>query len=201
MARGYDDTHSWLVMGAKIVLPLLALSLLATLFLVSQRIDPSQPVPYADIDLDELAREPRMTEPHFAGVTEDGAALTVSAAGARPDAVGSGASATGIVARIDSPGAFWADIVADEGRLDPIRGEVRLRGAVSLRTSAGYAIESDEINLTIDRTRIEAPVSVVADAPFGQLSAGAMTLSTSGADAPYLLVFNAGVKLIYHPVN
>jgi lipopolysaccharide export system protein LptC len=201
MARGYDDTHSWLVMGAKIVLPLIALSLLATLFLVSERIDPSQPIPYADIDLVELAREPRMTEPHFAGVTVDGAALTVSASGARPDAVGNGASATGIVVRIDSPGVFSADIVADEGRLDPIRGEIRLRGAVSLRTSAGYAIASDAVSISTDSTRLESPLAVMADAPFGQLSAGAMILSTTGAGAPYLLVFNAGVKLIYHPVN
>lgn len=201
MARAYDDTYSWLVAGAKIVLPLMALSLLATLFLVSERIDPSQPIPYADIDLDELAREPRMTQPHFAGVTEDGAALTVSASGARPDAAGNGASATGIVVRIDAGAAFSADITAQEARLDPAAGEVRLSGGVSLRTSAGYSISSEKVILRTDRTRLESPVAVQAEAPFGALTAGGMALSTAGAGAPHLLVFNAGVKLIYHPVN
>jgi lipopolysaccharide export system protein LptC len=201
MARNYDDTYSWLVAGAKIVLPLMALALLSTLFLVSERIDPTQPVPYADIDLDELAREPRLTQPRFAGVTEDGAALTVAASGARPDAVGTGASATGIVVRIESPEGFTADILADEGRLDPALGEVRLKGSVSLRTSAGYAIATEAVSMQTDRTRVEAPGMVVAEAPFGQISAGTMLLSTAGAGAPHLLVFNAGVKLIYHPVN
>lgn len=201
MARAYDDTYSWIVAGAKIVLPLTALVLLSTLFLVSERIDPTQPIPYADIDLDELAREPRLTQPRFAGVTEDGAALTVSASAARPESGGTGASATDIVARIDGPGGFVADITAREGRLDPTVAEVQLSGAVKLTTSAGYAITSERLNLSTDRTSIESPGSVTADAPFGQLVAGSMSLRADGPGAPHLLVFNAGVKLIYLPVN
>lgn len=201
MARQLDDTWSWIVAGARIVLPLTALSLLSLLFLVSDRTDPTQPIPYADIDLAELAREPRLTAPQFSGVTEDGAELTFTASGARPEAVAQGASATDVVARLQSPGGFSADVTARLASLDPVAAEVRLSGEVRLVTSAGYTISADEIVLATDRSRIEAPGPVLAEAPFGRLDAGGMDLRTEAAGAPYLLVFNGGVKLIYQPLN
>ncbi len=201
MARTYDDTYSWVVAGAKIALPLTALALLSMLFLVSDRIDPTQPVPYADIDLDELAREPRITLPHFAGVTEDGAALSLSATEARTDLLTAGVSASGIVARLKSPEGFSADVTAGLAQLDPLAGAVQLSGGVHIATSANYAIVAEEVLLSTDRTRIESPGAITADAPFGQIEAGAMVLQTEGVDAPHLLVFNNGVKLVYQPVK
>ena len=201
MARQLDDSWSWFVAGARIVLPLTALALLSMLFLVSDRVDPTDPIPYADIDLAELAREPRLTAPQFAGVTQDGAALTFSATGARPEAGVQGASATDVVARLQSPGGFVADITARLASLDPVATVLRLSGDVRLVTSAGYSISTEQLVLATDRSRIESLGAVLAEAPFGRLDAGSMDLRAEAEGAPYLLVFNGGVKLIYQPIE
>ncbi|MGB3251218.1 MAG: hypothetical protein WBB13_18855, partial [Tabrizicola sp.] len=70
------DRHTRLVGWLKVALPLTALAILSTLFLVARRIDPEAALPYAEVDVEDLAREPRMTAPTYAGTTEDGAALT-----------------------------------------------------------------------------------------------------------------------------
>ena len=46
-----------------------ALALLATLFLLADRIDPDDALPYAEVDVEDRAREPRMTAPTYAGIT------------------------------------------------------------------------------------------------------------------------------------
>ncbi|MGB4909398.1 MAG: hypothetical protein WBP15_12770, partial [Tabrizicola sp.] len=87
------DRHTRLVGWLKVALPLTALAILSTLFLVARRIDPEAALPYAEVDVEDLAREPRMTAPTYAGTTEDGAALTLSADEARPEAEGAPAKA------------------------------------------------------------------------------------------------------------
>jgi lipopolysaccharide export system protein LptC len=57
------DGYSRLVAWLKIILPLIALGILATLFLVSRTIDPSQTIPYADVDVQDLARNQRVGAP------------------------------------------------------------------------------------------------------------------------------------------
>ena len=77
MTRG--DTHSRLVGWLKLALPLAALVILSTLFLIADRIDPEAAIPYANVDVEDLARDPRMTTPSYAGLTSDGSALTLTA--------------------------------------------------------------------------------------------------------------------------
>jgi len=63
-----DNTYSRVVAWLRIALPLLALAILSTLFLLARTIDPAQNLPYADIDIDELTREQRIGNPQFAAV-------------------------------------------------------------------------------------------------------------------------------------
>ena len=85
MAISGNDTHSRMVFLLKVILPLAALAILSTLFLISRTIDPSAAIPYATVDVADRIREPRMTAPAYAGVTADGASLTVTADQASPD--------------------------------------------------------------------------------------------------------------------
>jgi lipopolysaccharide export system protein LptC len=77
-------TYSRIISWLKIILPLFALAILSTIFLVSQKVDPTTSIPYADIDVDELAREQRISTPNFATVTKDGSAITLHATSAKP---------------------------------------------------------------------------------------------------------------------
>jgi lipopolysaccharide export system protein LptC len=194
------DTHSRFVATAKIVLPLLALAILSTLFLFARTIDPNDAIPYADVDVAERAREPRLTAPTYAGITSDGAALTLQAAEARPDA-GAGATAQMLTARLDTPDGARTDLTAARMTFDNAAGLVSLDDGVTVTTTSGYMITTKTLTTRLDRTSLLAPGPVQAQSPAGMITAQGMTL-TQGADpATYVLVFKGRVKLLYTPQN
>jgi lipopolysaccharide export system protein LptC len=78
------DLHSRIVGWAKVILPLAALGILSTLFLFARTIDPEDAIPYAEVDVEDRIREPRLTAPTYSGVTSDGSAVTFQAVEARP---------------------------------------------------------------------------------------------------------------------
>ena len=194
----YDNAHSRLVAWAKIVLPLAALVLLSVLFLFSGKVDPSDPLPYAQADLDELAREPRLGAPEFSGVTRDGSALTVTAAEARADVKGE-PKAMDLQATLEAPSGFIARLVSKTGAIDPATGEITLDGMVLMTTSTGYSLTTATLQGTASEGTLTAAGEVTGKAPFGELTAGAMSLTPEN-DA-HVLRFTDGVKLIYDPAK
>lgn len=190
--------HSRLVAWLKVVLPLIALAILSTLFLLSRQTPTEGTLPYADVDVNELAREQRLAEPEYSTVTADGASLSVVAKMARPDPARPGASsADDLSARIDAKSGLTVTIASRSGQLDPAANRATFTGNVRVETSTGYRLDSPSLWTSLDRTRLEADGPVAALAPFGTIDAGYMTL-TAG-DAGYELVFKKGVKLVYDP--
>jgi len=196
----HDNFHSTLVSWLKIILPLVALAILSTLFLVARTVDPSDAIPFAEVDVEDRVREPRLTLPTWAGVMDDGAALTVSADEARPNA--DQASAERLVARLDMPDGASADLVSATGSLDPATRRLTVSGGVTLSTSSGYRIETERMVAALDRTSLVADQAVVATGPVGRVDADSMAL-TEKPDAPgqYVLVFKGAVKLLYLPAD
>lgn len=194
-----DDLHSRLVAFLKITLPLAALALLSTLFLFSGRIDPDAAIPYAEVDIAERAREPRVTAPAWAGITGDGAALTITADEARPGSTAQGATAQGLRAVLDMKGGGTAELTAEVGQIDLAGQELRMSGHVVVTTSTGWRVTSDALTAAMDRTRLASPGAVAATGPAGRLTAGSMLLSPASGAGHYAMAFNGGVRLVYHP--
>lgn len=194
------DGHTRLVGWLKVALPLAALAILSTLFLVARRIDPEAALPYAEVDVEDLAREPRMTAPTYAGTTEDGAALTLSADEARPEAEGVAAQAAGLRLELATPDGARTELVAADAVMDDASRQVLLSGGVTVTTSSGYRLETAEVAAKLDRTGLESRTPVLATGPAGEIRADGMSLSqdnrTPGA---YVLVFKGGVRLVYQP--
>ncbi|MFN3824927.1 MAG: hypothetical protein ACK4GW_13495 [Pseudorhodobacter sp.] len=196
----HDNFHSVLVSWLKIVLPLLALVILSTLFLVARTVDPSDAIPFAQVDIEDRVREPRLTLPTWAGVTDDGAALTVSADEARPGA--EQASAQQLVARLEMPDGGTADLVSASGTMDPATRRLTISGGVTLSTSTGYRVETEEMVAALDRTSLVADQAVVATGPAGRIDALSMALTEKpDAQGEYVLVFKGAVKLLYLPAD
>ena len=200
------DRHSRIVGWLKVALPLAALGLLSTLFLVADRIDPSNAIPFAQVDVEELANDPRMTAPSFAGTTSDGGALTLTATNARPASADQGAMAEGVDAKVDMPDGSSAAIQAGAVHIDEAAGQLRMAEGVTVTTSSGYRIVTAAMDAALDRTRLTSTNPVAADTPSGHLTADGFTLTqnadapaASGTEKPYLLVFEGGVKLVYQP--
>jgi len=196
---GGRDGHSRLVGWLKVALPLLALAILSSLFLVARTIDPEGAITFSEAELADRLREPRVTAPAFAGVTRDGATVTVTAAMAKPATEG-GASAEEVRAQLETPDGARSVLTAGALALAQDGKTATLRGGVLLAHSLGYEFRTDSMVLDLDRTGAQSEGAVEGFGPLGRLTAGQMTLSQPEAGRPdYLLVFNKGVSLIYQP--
>ena len=201
----YSRFVTWLKIG----LPLAALGLLSTLFLFSSEIDPSGALPYADVDVEALIRDPRLSAPRFAGVTEDGTALTVTATAIRMAAGESPGSLSGegITALIESADGQRNAISAASARFDQAGGRLYLDGEVRVSSAAGYDLRASDVTLTLESAEARSNAALSAEGPVGSLTAGGFTLrrAADGADpgssGALVLVFTDGVDLIYTPPN
>lgn len=195
-----DNAHSRLVGALKVLLPLTALVLLSTLFLLSRRVDPEAALPYARVDIADLLRDPRLTAPTYSGISREGDEVIFSAATAHPAGTdGSGARAVDPVLRLIGTDGAETRVVATEARIDPAAQVLVLSGAVRLDSANGYTVQSGEMIARLDRSRIDSPGAVTAEGPQGRISAGGFTLTRDAEPGHEVLVFNGGVKLIYLP--
>jgi lipopolysaccharide export system protein LptC len=194
-----DNAYSRLVVWLKVLLPLAALVLLSSLFLVARTIDPMRAVTEADRDVEGLARDLLVGAPDFAGVTRDGSALRVTARRARPDMSQAGRmTAEGVNGALETPGGARYEISADSAMLDSPGGQVAFSGDVVLTSSSGYMLRTEGLTASLDETRLAAPGPVTGEGPTGAIAAGGMTLRpTTESEGGYVLVFNNGVKLVY----
>lgn len=192
------DGHTRLVAWLKIVLPLLALGLLSTIFLVARQIDPAQSIPYSDVDVAELAREQRIGAPSYSGVTSGGAAVSFEAESARPEQSGDLVMAFAPRTRIDLPGGRVVTITSARAEFDRRKAQARMQGDLVVASSDGYRMQTEglDADLTLGEVVSGGPVSGVA--PFGALNAGNMRL-TRLEDGTHVLSFEQGVKLLYRP--
>lgn len=200
-----NNAYSRLVFWLKIVLPLAALGILSTIFLVSNAVDPDDAIPYAQVDVEQLAREPRVTAPSYAGVTDDGTevlieAETVTPETATPDNV--------VIDRLRTllriPDGSQAEISAGSGRIDTEQRQLILEDGIILRTSSGYVLKTEALLGSLRNIRLESRGLIEGRGPMGELSAGRMVLEQRAPEdrrigSDYLLVFNEGVRLLYQP--
>ena len=201
MARRYDNRHSRVVAGLKIALPLAALALLSSMFLLSRDVDPRQTIPFVELSVEDLAREERVGAPNYAGVTEDGAALYVTARAARP-VQGSGGTrviADGVHATLRSAQGTGTALIADNGLIDTEAQVLRLSGSVVITTSDGLSLRTSALSSRLDRTEIDTADRVTGLLNDAELQAGRMRLTAP--DGAIRALFTGGVKLVYRPRN
>jgi len=196
-----NNRYSRFVAWVKIILPLVALALLSSLVLFSRSIDPEGAIPFAEVDVRELARDQVISAPTYTGVTSDGAAIVLSAKSARPDlAEPTRGLATELNARIDTPDGQRVNVTAQKGQIDTRGGVAELSGDVRVDTSSGFSLRTDAMRTALDRTDITSHGPVEGDGPPGTLSAGSMHLfEDETRPGTYVLVFQDGVKLVYQP--
>ncbi|SEN51159.1 lipopolysaccharide export system protein LptC [Roseovarius tolerans] len=199
MARA-DNTYSRVVAGMKVLLPLIALGLLSTLFLISRTVDPSKSVPVAQADVEKRAQDMGASNPSFAGVTDTGDEILFSAGIARPGRdVDGPITADAVTAQIRLAAGTTVDITARAAEFDQRAMQTQLRGDVQITTSTGYVIDTDRLDMNLDALNATTPDTVTATGPLGDLTAGQMVLRNANGNGAAELLFTEGVKLIYQP--
>jgi lipopolysaccharide export system protein LptC len=194
MAR--TNAYSRLVGTLKVVLPIIALGILSTLFLLSEPPDPERALPFADVDVVQLAREQRLTEPQYAGVLGNGREITLVADAAVPDFERTNVivtdNVTGQIALADQQTLHFD---ARAGTIDVARRVADLSGDVIAEVTQGYRLFSDAVELQLGEFGMISPGDVVIVGDGLTLTAGAMDLQ--GPDGEAVVSFTGGVRVLY----
>lgn len=194
-----DNLHSRIVRLIRILLPISALALLSTTFLLARRVNPEDAIPIAEVDVSERARERQLTMPRFTGVSREGTSFDLSARVARPDAGDPRRmSADAMELVLSDPAGGRAQVRSDHGHVDTATRQVELDGAVRIETSTGYRMDTDRIEGTLGRLDVVAPGEVTGNGPLGTLRAGALRIDEDATGA-VRMVFTDGVNLLYRP--
>ena len=190
-----DNAHTRVVNFLKITLTLGALALLATMFLFARAPISDSTIPYAEIE--DIARESRVSAPEITGVTEDGSVVTITADIARPE--GDVIHIDGIAAFIDATDGTDIELTAGVGSYDNAAQTAYLTDLARLVTSNGYRMETTGLIADLETGVVESDGPLEIQTPFGSLTAGHVRVETGGPGTGAGIVFNEGVRLIYQP--
>ena len=194
------DRYTRLVNWLKVLLPLMALGLLSTLFLLSRAIDPETAIPFADKEIQDRLRDQIVTGPFYYGTTAKGDEIAFSSETLTTPQGEVGANrAEKIDVVMDLASGGQITVQANVGFFDIAEDTADLDGDVVITTSTGFRVTSARIIALMSRLDVRSPGTVQSVGPIGTLDAGSMVLSTPENDGPAQLVFTNGVKLIYMP--
>ena len=194
------DSYSRRGAFLKVVLPLAALAILSTLFLLSRGSNIDSTIPFSDAEIAERIRDQQITEPRFAGTTERGDEVFLSATKAVPGGGDNPGAAQDLRGEIRLARGGVITMEAASGWVNVPSDVAEFRGQVTIVTDTGYTLVTDRLETAVKRIDATAPGPVAGDGPLGTLNAGAMRVMAPDNDAEAThLVFLNGVKLVYDP--
>ena len=192
------DRYSRFVSIIKVALPLIALVLLSTVFLLSRNADPISTIPFAESDLKQRLADQVITGPVFAGLNATGDEMVVEAETLR--AAGENEQEADHL-QIDFQLANGTTVVltSQDGRVNILKREAILEKDVLFRTSKGTTFATEALIAQMEPLSVVSPGAISGRSPFGTLNAGSMRLETAAETGKRLLVFSNGVRVVYQP--
>ena len=196
-----ESVHSRIVAGLKVLLPLAALTLLSTVFLLSRSANEDPDLTFLG-DASEIPESDSVTAPYYTGSTPEGHAVLVTADRARPmDDDPAGVMADRLDAAFHLTDGSRIHIIAETAAVNEPADRLNLTGDVVIDSSSGYVVRTDALQSALRSVTADAPGGVTATGPIGDLSAGAFRIREAGTEGDVQLFFTKGVKLVYHPAN
>lgn len=199
MARpvgAYSQMVAWL----KVILPLAALGLMSTMFLLSGGSSLETPVQV------EVARNQDGTvaqgvgAPYYASLTEAGDRVTLMAQSARPQSDGS-IIADQLDARIHFVDGTRMFLDALNATVEDGSDLLTMTGGVRIESSVGYVMTTNAMTSSLSKIEAESHGAVQATGPAGTLEAGKMRIGPSENGETSQILFTDGVKLVYQPLK
>jgi lipopolysaccharide export system protein LptC len=193
------DRYSRVVAFLRVVLPMAALALLSSMFLISRGVDTTPDIPFAETEIEARTRDRQVTGPVYSSLTADGDEITVTARTATPGLAGGPARATDLDAVMKLKGGTEITLTSNRGRFQLDAQMATFIGNVVIQSTNGYTLRTEELTSAMDRIEAFTPGEVRGDGPFGDLTAGRMRLEPAATEGDLLLFFTDGVHLIYVP--
>jgi lipopolysaccharide export system protein LptC len=202
VARG-PGLYSRIVAILKVGLPLVALGLLAGLFLISTEDEIDGNLVFSEADLEALDSGMQVTRPTFTGSSRDNDRFRFTADRVVPDAAPpTRAHIVDLAGRIDFAGGPTVDVAAPEAALDLDTNVLELAGRVTLDSSDGYHVVSDRMTVDLRAGSLAAKGDVVGEGPMGRIDSETMRVDPAeGEDADRRFSFGDGVRLVYDPAE
>ena len=167
------DHYSRMVSYLKVLLPLAALALLSTLFLISRNGDTEAVIPFADREIEERMRGQQVTGPFFSGSTSEGDEIWVTASVARAS-TDDPVIAKDLEAEIRMVAGGRLTLRSDRGTVHPDQDLARFIGNVEITTDDGMVVQTEALKTQLSAVHAESPGTVVATCDLVQFTAGHM---------------------------
>ncbi|WP_323765050.1 hypothetical protein [Marinovum sp.] len=196
-----ETFHSRVVAGLKVLLPLTALGLLSTVFLLSRTANDEPDLTFF-ADASEIPERDSVTRPYYTGSTPEGHAVSVTAESAQPQPEDpAGVLAEHLSAAFRLTDGTRINILADSATVNEPADRMALQGGVVIDSSTGYRLETAELHSALRSVHADAPQGVTGTSPIGDLSAGALRIRDGGGEGQVQMFFTKGVKLVYQPAR
>ena len=193
------DSYSRGVQFLKVVLPLAAILLLSTVFLLPRSIDTNVSVPFSGPEIDERLTDQVITRPDYMGVTRKGEEIRVKARRASQGGEGDSPTVADVQGRFGLRDGGEITFESNTGIIRPDKGTATFSENVVITTTNGIQVTTDLLNTSLDEIRGDTPGQIDGTGPIGDFTAGRMTFGTEKTDGPVHILFTDGVKLIYEP--
>lgn len=194
------DSYSRMVAWLKVALPLIALGILSTLFLISRAVDTPVAIPFADSDVQERLTNQQVTGPYFSSTSANGDQITFIAETVTTPSGRTGANrAENVDIQVDMVNGRRITVTALQADVDIAKDQSDLIGDVEIITSNGFVLRTELLKVRMSKMEMTSPDDVTANTPIGDLKAGSMRLLSPEDDAGSQLHFTGGVKLLYQP--
>jgi len=188
-----------LVQFLKVLLPLVAILMLSTVFLLSRSIETNVTVPFAQQDIDARLADQVVTQPNYRGTTRKGEEVQIEAIRAMQGTEGSVPTAAEFRGRLGLLNGGEITLDSNSGMIRPDKNTATFVGDVVITTTDGIEVTTELLNTALDEIRGDTPGQVNGTGIIGNFSAGRMTFGTEKKDGPVHIIFTDGVKLIYEP--
>jgi lipopolysaccharide export system protein LptC len=198
MPRG-GGFHSRVVSVLKIGLPLLAVALLASLFIFPREDRRTGGIVFTEADLEAFGQGLRISEPVLTGATRDDDPFRFTARTVTPDAAPpTRAEADRLEGWIDFAGGQRLDFAAPVAEFDFEAQILEATGRVTVLSSDGYRITADRVVLDLVAGILDAVGEVDGAGPMGTIRSETMSIVPGeGRDGMRVFTFEDGVKLVY----
>ncbi|WP_037313105.1 LPS export ABC transporter periplasmic protein LptC [Ruegeria halocynthiae] len=193
------DSHSRMVQFLKVLLPLAAILLLATVFLLSRSIETNVSVPFTQRDIEERLADQVVTLPNYLGTTRKGESIQIEATRAAQGTENAVPTAADFQGRMGLSDGGMITLDSNSGMIRPDKNTATFVGDVVITTTDGIEVTTDLLNTALDEIRGDTPGQVNGTGIIGDFTAGRMTFGTEKNDGPVHILFTDGVKLIYEP--
>lgn len=194
--------YSNFVFFAKIVLPLTAIVLLATVFLFTTEQTLENGFQFSSADLSSLASGMQVVKPRFSGSNEKGDTYSFSADSMQPDSPQPDRiDVIGLSGQIDFFSGISAQITAGKAELLRKTDSMRLFDDVMIVMSDGLRASTSGLMANFGNGSLISDGKVSANGPMGRIEAGSMRVETiiDGEEENRMIWFENGVTLSFKP--